>query len=137
MRRHTSTLITAGLVAVTAGLVAVFGILRIPHAAAQPPMPPVYNPYPPGILPGDINTEIARVQREITFIFKEALGEAALLPPPNLQGNPPTLQGSGYQSVEVLGKLMNFDLNISPFKDEACASCHMPYAGFSGPIRQL
>jgi cytochrome c peroxidase len=23
---------------------------------------------------------------------------------------------------------------MSPFKDEACASCHMPYAGFSGPI---
>jgi cytochrome c peroxidase len=36
--------------------------------------------------------------------------------------------------MEVLGKLMNFDLNISPFKNEACASCHMPYAGFSGPI---
>jgi cytochrome c peroxidase len=29
---------------------------------------------------------------------------------------------------------MNFDKNISPFKNEACASCHMPYAGFSGPI---
>jgi len=29
---------------------------------------------------------------------------------------------------------MNFDQNISVFKNEACASCHMPYAGFSGPI---
>jgi cytochrome c peroxidase len=29
---------------------------------------------------------------------------------------------------------MNFDKNISPNKNEACASCHMPYAGFSGPI---
>jgi hypothetical protein len=23
---------------------------------------------------------------------------------------------------------------MSPFQNEACASCHMPYAGFSGPI---
>src|SRR5256712_6062729 len=36
--------------------------------------------------------------------------------------------------VKTLGKLMNFDGNISPFKNVACASCHMPYAGFSGPI---
>jgi hypothetical protein len=47
---------------------------------------------------------------------------------------PPTLQGSGFQAVEVLGKLLNFDLNMSPFKNEAWAFCHMPYAGFSGPI---
>src|SRR4029077_4082508 len=31
-------------------------------------------------------------------------------------------------------KLMNFDVNISPFKNRACAFCHMPYAGFSRPI---
>jgi cytochrome c peroxidase len=29
---------------------------------------------------------------------------------------------------------MNFDLNMSPFRNEACSFCHMPYAGFSGPI---
>ncbi len=29
---------------------------------------------------------------------------------------------------------MNYDLNMSPFRNEACSSCHMPYAGFSGPI---
>jgi cytochrome c peroxidase len=29
---------------------------------------------------------------------------------------------------------MNFDKNISPNENVACASCHMPYAGFSGPI---
>src|SRR5437016_11500811 len=49
-------------------------------------------------------------------------------------GNPPTLQGTGYQAVQILGKLMNFDENMSPFKNRACAFCHMPYAGFSGPI---
>src|ERR1700730_17143213 len=50
------------------------------------------------------------------------------------RGNPPILQGAGYQAVRLLGKLMNYDLNMSPFRNEACSSCHMPYAGFSGPI---
>ena len=52
----------------------------------------------------------------------------------DVAGNPPTLQYSGYASVEILGKLMNFDLDISPAKNEGCGFCHMPYAGFSGPI---
>src|SRR5689334_20122612 len=91
--------------------------------------PTVYNPYPPGILPGDLESEIARVQREVNFIFQQALAEFRALPPPNLTGQPPTLQGSGYVMVKTLGKLMNYDLNISPFKNIACASCHMPYAG--------
>src|ERR1700746_661630 len=29
---------------------------------------------------------------------------------------------------------MNFEENMSPFRNEACAFCHMPYAAFSGPI---
>jgi cytochrome c peroxidase len=29
---------------------------------------------------------------------------------------------------------MNFDKNISPNRNQACASCHMPYVAFSGPI---
>lgn len=94
----------------------------------------LYDPYPPGILPADLSSETARVEREVNFIFKEAIGQWHALPPPNEQGNPPTLQGSGYQAVEVLGKLLNFDQNMSPFKNEACGFCHMPYAGFSGPI---
>src|SRR5258705_12792450 len=36
--------------------------------------------------------------------------------------------------VRTLGKLMNYDVNISALRNPACASCHMPYAGFSGPI---
>src|SRR5206468_1649545 len=51
-----------------------------------------------------------------------------------LTGNPPILRGSGTEAIEILGKLLNFDLNISPFRSQACASCHMPYVGFSGPI---
>jgi cytochrome c peroxidase len=104
----------------------------------QPPRQP-YNPYPPGILPADLDFEIERVRREVRFIFNQALGEWRALPPPVLSntqgtGNPPALQGTGYQAVQTLGKLMNFDENISVFKNVACSFCHMPYAAFSGPI---
>jgi hypothetical protein len=54
---------------------------------------------------------VARVQREVNFIFKEAIAEWQALPPPNVQSNPPTLQGCGYEAVEVRGKLLNFDQN--------------------------
>ena len=95
---------------------------------------PVYNPYPKGILPSDLSSEIARVLREIDFIEAEATRQWKALPPPTLTGNPPILQNTGVASVEILGKLMNFDKNISPLKNQACASCHMPYVAFSGPI---
>ena len=63
----------------------------------------------------------------MTVIFNEALGEWRALPSPTVAGNPPTLQGSGYAAVEILGKLMNFDLNMSPFRNVACvfAICRM------------
>jgi cytochrome c peroxidase len=111
-----------------------------PHPTPPPkpsPIPsptPVYNPYPPGILPADIESELARVLREIDFIESEALAQWRALTPPIVTGQPPTLQGTGTASIETLGKLLNFDRNMSPFRNEACASCHMPYAGFSGPI---
>jgi len=101
--------------------------------SAQDPAGP-YNPYPPGILPPDLPSEIARVRREIQGIFSQAIGEWQALPPLTLTGQPPTLQGTGYQAVQILGKLMNFDENMSAEKNVACAFCHMPYAGFSGPI---
>jgi cytochrome c peroxidase len=119
------------------GLAAVLGISSIPHfASAQDSttVPPPYDPYPSGILPSNLDSEIARVQREMAGIFNEALGEWKALPPVTYTGNPPILQYNGYNAVEILGKLMNFDLNMSPFKDVGCASCHMPYAAFSGPI---
>src|SRR5438105_14623516 len=103
-----------------------------PPKPGQTPTP--YNPYPPGILPADLESELDRVRREVTFIYQQAVAQWHALPPPNLTGQPPTLQGSGYDMVQTLGKLMNYDLNMSVFKNMACASCHLPYAGFSGPI---
>ncbi len=93
-----------------------------------------YNPYPPGILPTDVNRELARVFRETNAIEREAIAQWHALPPPTVTGNPPVLQGTGVQSIQILGKLMNFDTNMSVNKNLACSSCHMPYVAFSGPI---
>src|SRR6266446_6337688 len=95
---------------------------------------PVYNPYPPGILPPDLSSEIARVVREVDFVESRALARWHALKPPILTGQPPTLQNTGTEAMETLGELMNFDKNMSPNQNQACMSCHMPYAGFSGPI---
>src|SRR6267378_672400 len=100
----------------------------------EEPPPPFYNPYPPGILPADLNSEIARVLREVDNIEFEALAQLRALPPPTLTNQPPILAHTGQRLNVLLGKVMNFDRNISPFKDRACGFCHMPYAGFSGPI---
>jgi len=100
----------------------------------EEPPPPFYNPYPTGILPGDLVSEIARVLREIDLIEGETLVQLQTLPPPTLTGLPPILAHTGQRENVLLGKAMNFDRNISPFKDRACAFCHMPYAGYSGPI---
>src|ERR1700719_4974723 len=96
--------------------------------------PPIYNPYPQGILPSDINSEIDRVIHEVDNIEGEALAQLRALPPPTLTGQPPILAHTGQRANVLLGKVMNFDKNISPFKNRACGFCHMPYAGFSGSI---
>ena len=105
----------------------------------NPPVFPIYNPYPPGILPPDLNSEIARVLREIDVIENRAIQRWQSLPLPirfrvRSGPNPPVLQGTGTEAVETLGELMLFDKNISPGRNQACTSCHMPYAGWAGPI---
>jgi cytochrome c peroxidase len=113
------------------------GLISVQTAAqetdnAQPP--PVYNPYPRGILPANLNAEIARVLREVDFIENRAIERWHALKPPTLTGQPPTLQNTGTEAVETLGELMNYDRRMSPGRNQACSSCHMPYAAFSGPI---
>ena len=103
MRRYASALGTAGLAAV-------LEILGVPHPALSgDPVPrPVeaYNPYPSGILPSDLDVEIARVQREVQFIFNEAFNEWRALPLPTMSGNPPTLQGDHIGSPGPCGRDM-------------------------------
>src|SRR6202166_2065567 len=101
--------------------------------------PAVYNPYPPGILPADLDSETARVLREVDVIEGRAIKRWHSLPPPTPVPtrpgpNPPVLKDTGTESIETLGELLLFDKNMSPGQNQACTSCHMPYAGWSGPI---
>jgi cytochrome c peroxidase len=121
------------VVGVCAVAVCMMLLVTGPRASAQNASA-LYNPYPPGILPPDLNPEIERVLREVRVVENRALARWAALTPPTLTGQPPILQGTGTEAIETLGELMNYDQNISPNRNEACASCHMPYAAFSGPI---
>src|SRR5206468_5315548 len=113
---------------VAAACAPVLGILMGFHAGSAQDVkgkkpsasPTPYNPYPPGILPADLQSELDRVRREVTVVFQQALAQWHALPPPNLTGQPPTFQGSGYDMVQTLGKLMNYDLNMSVMKNVAC-----------------
>src|SRR5882757_7709771 len=98
------------------------------------PPPQIYDPYPPGILPPDLNAELARVVQEVDFIENRAIQRMNSLQPPIKTGQPPILQNTGTEAVEILGELMQYDKNISPNRNSACASCHMPYVAFSGSI---
>ena len=130
MRQDTRTLVRAAFATV-------LGVLSVPLAGSTEvraqTLPP-YNPYPSGILPANLDSEIQRVRNEVQTIFGRYFAEWQALTPPTLTGQPPTLTGTGYDAVRILGGLLNFDENMSPFRNRACAFCHMPYAGFSGPI---
>src|SRR4029077_20245452 len=69
--------------------------------------------------------EIARVENEIDRIEGETM--ARLASPPD---NP-------VQQIELLGKLLLYDKELSVNRNEACAFCHMPEAGFTGPIAEF
>src|SRR3954464_11051362 len=143
--RHTSTFVKAafaGVLGILSGPLAGFrGALGQGPAKLDQPFPP-YNPYPPlpgsvppTVLPPDLQSELLRVRQEVQTIFGRYFAEfQALTPLPHLAGNPPILVPNGYQAQRILGGLLNFDINISPFKNVACSSCHRPYVGFSGPI---
>jgi len=133
MNRRTFTTVSIVVLCILALCMSIAG----QRVSAQNPTAPsgaVYNPYPPGILPPDLNPEIERVLREIRVVEKRALDRWKGLTPPVLTGQPPILQGTGTEAVETLGELMNYDHNISPNKNTACASCHMPYVAFGPPI---
>ena len=141
MRRTNSTLAKAAFATV-------LGILSVPfvgsteaRAQVDQPFPP-YNPYPPlpgsvppTVLPPNLQSELLRVRGEVQTIFGRYFAEwQALTPMPTYAGNPPILVPNGYEAQRILGGLLNFDESISAFQNTACASCHMPYAAFGGPI---
>src|ERR1700730_8685216 len=138
MHQNTRTLVRAAFATL-------LGVLSAPLAGStevRAQTPPPYNPYPSGILPANLDSEIARVRREVQTIFGRYFAEWQALTPPVLsntqgQGNPPVLQGTGYDAVRILGGLLDYDENMSPFRNRACSFCHLPYAGFTGPIQSV
>ncbi len=69
--------------------------------------------------------EIARVEAEIDRIEAQTLEQLA---------KPPDNQ---VQQVELLGKLILYDKQLSVYRNEACTFCHMPETGFTGPVSEL
>src|SRR6202795_1937557 len=69
--------------------------------------------------------QIAQVEAEIDRI--EAQTSERLAAPPDNQ----------IQQIELLGKVMLYDKNLSVYRNEACAFCHMPETGFTGPVSEL
>ena len=69
--------------------------------------------------------EIAQVEAEIDRIEAQTLERLAA--PPDNQ----------VQQIELLGKLMLYDKHLSVNRNEACAFCHMPETGFTGPVSEL
>src|ERR1700746_1973526 len=69
--------------------------------------------------------EIAQVEAEIDRIEAQAIERLAA--PPDNQ----------VQQIELLGKLLLYDKQLSVNRNEACAFCHTPEAGFTGPVSEL
>src|ERR1700688_1090794 len=69
--------------------------------------------------------EIAQVEAEIDRIEGQTRERLAM--PPDNQ----------VQQIELLGKLMLYDKELSVNRNEACAFCHMPETGFTGPVSEL
>ena len=73
----------------------------------------------------EVLQEIAKVEAEIDRTEAQAI--ARLAAPPDNQ----------IQQIELLGKLMLYDKELSVNRNEACAFCHMPATGFTGPVSEL
>lgn len=96
----------------------------IPQAAAvhrQPKSPDNLE----GKMPPLFEQDVARVVAEVDRVEADTL----------CQLEHTTLDRQG--QMHTLGKLMLFDKHLSVHQNEACSFCHMPEAGFTGPIQSL
>jgi cytochrome c peroxidase len=78
-----------------------------------------------GGVPPAAQKEIEAVEKEINRIEAETLARVQREP----------LDAS--QEVILLGKLLFYDRHLSVRRNEPCAFCHMPEAGFAGPVSEL
>ena len=79
----------------------------------------------PPVLSAEALREIAQVEAEIDRLEAQTLARVAA--PPDNQ----------VQQVELLGKAMLYDKQLSVHRNEACAFCHTPETGFTGPVSEL
>src|SRR5437879_13428426 len=133
MNRRMLTIISVVVICAVALCMSLTG-RKVSAQSASALSDPVYNPYPPGILPSNLSSEVARVLAEVDFIEARAIARWHALTPTTMTGQPPILQNTETEAVEALGELMNYDRRIARERNQACASCHMPYVAFSGPI---
>jgi hypothetical protein len=91
LRLFTASLMVLGALFIFRGLLAQSQTPQTETPQAATPAP-IYNPYPPGILPADLNAEIARVLREIDVIEERAIERWHNLTPPVVTGQPPILR---------------------------------------------
>jgi len=77
------------------------------------------------MLPAAAQAEIASVMEEIDRIETHAMEKSS----------ESSLDRS--EQLLLLGKLLFYDRNLSVERNEACAFCHMPETGFSGPVSAL
>jgi cytochrome c peroxidase len=76
-------------------------------------------------LSSEVLREIEQVRARIATTEAQMLARVAT--PPDNQ----------VQQVELLGKALLYDEQLSVNRNEACAFCHMPETGFTGPISRL
>jgi cytochrome c peroxidase len=69
--------------------------------------------------------EIAMVEAEIDRIEAQTLARVSA--PPDNQ----------VQQIELIGKALLYDKELSVDRNEACSFCHMPETGFTGPVSAL
>jgi len=73
----------------------------------------------------EVLKQIAEVESEIDRIEAQTMNRLAI--PPDNQ----------VQQIELLGKAMVYDKELSVNRNEACTFCHMPETGFTGPVSEL
>src|SRR5258706_4084722 len=107
------TNLTARLFTVGCATAMVVGFIFNSHAAARANAP--YN----------ATDEIREVESRIDRTEAETLAQMK--------------NGSGdqFRKIELLGKLLSSDRELSVNRNEACAFCHMPETGFTGPVSSL
>jgi cytochrome c peroxidase len=86
---------------------------------------PVWAQEPSAALSPAALKEISEVDAEIDRIEAQTVERLTALP------------DNEVQQVELLGKAMLYDKQLSVNRNEACAFCHMPETGFTGPVSEL